>query len=730
MAASDKLLGVPRHNWIMGRIFHAWLTVGLFLQPGTGVAADSGLAEASAKKSVPSGVRQGTASFDARYWVPARPPSAHYQIEARLGLEGVEGKETITLINTASRPLIVLALDWTTSEARSITVKADGKALTILNPSRTPSGATSSPLLYALPRPVAPKAKVRLVVDFQAGDIACPPLHEIKMKSWYPRLWWDGLAACDSFEVKLVTPPDYALAVSARFNPKTGCFENKGVATCGVYLGKGMRVKEREVEGVLIRAIFTEQGAECARLCLETAADAVRFYKRWLGFYPYRFLTLVPGEGTPQGGYPFATGIVAIHGEEQFEQKPRSHWQWITAHEIGHQYWGEYVMDADSPAWLWIGLGIYADHEYLRARGAFGPGCSQFITGYVDALRKGLDTTMDLPPAHVGKVAFDFNNVVIHDKGFSVISALESTLGKETFERAYRRCLRDYGKRRMGYRDFWRVAEEESGQNLGWFFEQWVRSSDHACYQVVLRECGESPTGSERYLSRIAVEAVGSLRLPVPVKAVFEDGTAQVKFTDRLARVSYLEFESHARLKEVALDPECKLAMLREPRMSGIEELEQTIEQWKGPGPAEQAIELFQAAQRLKCSRPETWFVLAMTLLNGGYLDETLEALRQAGSDGVEAHVRFAAFVWMGHVHDLKGERVQAIKAYQEALRCYPGTPFSMDSFKCRLDRRWVEWRLQTPYATGDALKYYVEALKTGYRRGSADGTGVKIQQP
>ena len=118
------------------------------------------------------------------------------------------------------------------------------------------------------------------MVDFQAGDIACPPLHEIKMKSWYPRLWWDGLAVCDSFEVK-------------------------------------------------------------------------------------------------PGGYPFATGIVAILGEEQFEKKPRSHWQWITAHEIGHQYWGEYVMDTDSPAWLWIGLGIYADHEYSRARGVLGPAYSQ-----------------------------------------------------------------------------------------------------------------------------------------------------------------------------------------------------------------------------------------------------------------------------------------------------------------------------------------------------------------
>jgi len=63
------------------------------------------------------------------------------------------------------------------------------------------------------------------------------------------------------------------------------------------------------------------------------------------------------GKG-PLGGYPFATGIVAIHGQETFKEgEPLVWWQHITSHEIGHEYWGEWVLDPDDPAWLWIGLG-------------------------------------------------------------------------------------------------------------------------------------------------------------------------------------------------------------------------------------------------------------------------------------------------------------------------------------------------------------------------------------
>gem|GEM_PF-2428793 len=97
--------------------------------------------------------------------------------------------------------------------------------------------------------------------------------------------------------------------------------------------------------------------------------DVVRFCKEWLNFYPYPFLYIIPGGSGRWGGYPFATGIVAIHGQETFKEgEPLVWWRHITSHEIRHEYWGEWVLDPDNPDWLRIGMGIFIDTEYMLAR--------------------------------------------------------------------------------------------------------------------------------------------------------------------------------------------------------------------------------------------------------------------------------------------------------------------------------------------------------------------------
>ena len=118
---------------------------------------------------------------------------------------------------------------------------------------------------------------------------------------------------------------------------------------------------------------------------MQTSLDAIHFYKAWLDFYPYDFLYIIRGGSGRWGGYPVATGIVAIHGQETY-QPGESHqwWQWITAHEIGHQYWGEWVLDRDNPAWVWIGMGIFADTEYLVTSGINQQQRQNWMSNYLE----------------------------------------------------------------------------------------------------------------------------------------------------------------------------------------------------------------------------------------------------------------------------------------------------------------------------------------------------------
>jgi tetratricopeptide (TPR) repeat protein len=155
----------------------------------------------------------------------------------------------------------------------------------------------------------------------------------------------------------------------------------------------------REVDGVLITPVFTEKGSKAAAVCLETAADAVHYYREWLGFYPFPFLTIIPSQASRMGGYPVGTGIVAIHGLETYaDGEPPLHWQHITSHEIGHQYWGEWVLDADNPGWLWIAMGIFADSEFMTVRGFDPNRRAAWMENYVKSIPMYYDTTLDILP--------------------------------------------------------------------------------------------------------------------------------------------------------------------------------------------------------------------------------------------------------------------------------------------------------------------------------------------
>ena len=215
---------------------------------------------------------------------------------------------------------------------------------------------------------------------------------KLPLTSWYPRLWW-GIETHDEFDVKVETTPGYTMVTSGAPDSKSGYYHAGNVRTFGLFLGRNHKVAKAMTKDVLVQVIFTPEGKECAHLLLETAVDVINFYYERFGFYPHSVLSIIPGMNRPAGGYPVATGIVAVHGMEQFDSKPKLHWQWITAHEIGHEYCGEHVLSKDPDDafdWLMIGLGIYADREYARARGLGLNKHREMMNRYINGVAKRL----------------------------------------------------------------------------------------------------------------------------------------------------------------------------------------------------------------------------------------------------------------------------------------------------------------------------------------------------
>jgi hypothetical protein len=349
---------------------------------------------------MPGGVSLQTGSF----WAPAKPLAASYSIDVRIDLarQSIAGAQTICLVNRSSAPLQELAL-WRGLGGKShFSLQIDGQ-----RPRLMPSpqnAAADVPILAVLSDPLLPGGRVELQIDFH-GSLVAPQYGALMLRDWHPRLWW-GCLAHDDFEVRIDIPQGYEVAASGRVDGEKKSWRGCGLRTFGIVSAQDFERAEARAGDVLIRSLFTPEGRACAELLLETAVEVIDFYRSEFGFYPYPFLSIVPGMEDPAGGFPFATGIVAIHGQERLNERPTDFWRWITAHEIGHQYWGEYVLEADSPGWLSIALGIYMDREYARARGLDRGIHRRMMERYLKGVREGVDTTVERPAEQLASIDF------------------------------------------------------------------------------------------------------------------------------------------------------------------------------------------------------------------------------------------------------------------------------------------------------------------------------------
>jgi aminopeptidase N len=125
----------------------------------------------------------------------------------------------------------------------------------------------------------------------------------------------------------------------------------------------------------------------------------------------------------------------------------------------------------------------------------------------------------------------DDYSLIIYEKGAWVLHMLRNYLLDDASgdEHRFRGLLRDFYQRWAGRKafteDFRAAAEKAAGEDLGWFFEQWVYGTDVPTYKV---HWAWTPAdgGQWRIHGRIEQAQVpASFRMPVFVRVDFADGS-------------------------------------------------------------------------------------------------------------------------------------------------------------------------------------------------------------
>jgi len=211
------------------------------------------------------------------------------------------------------------------------------------------------------------------------------------------------------------------------------------------------------------------QDRDAGILTFETPMrQAIEFFNDHVGPYPYEKLAAVQNGAANGGGMEHASAI--FYGQNSVNGKPAFG---LVAHETAHQWFGDSVTEKDwDDVWLSEGFATYfalLTTEYYQGREAFVAGLQRSRTGIFTTEKRlpGVAVVQDKPWKGIP-------NGIVYQKGGWTLHMLRGQIGTEKFWAGIREYYRRYRDSNASTADFRKVMEETAGNDLGWFFQQWV----------------------------------------------------------------------------------------------------------------------------------------------------------------------------------------------------------------------------------------------------------------
>jgi aminopeptidase N len=241
----------------------------------------------------------------------------------------------------------------------------------------------------------------------------------------------------------------------------------------------------------------------------------------------------------------------------------KKQWEWITAHEMAHQWFGDLVTCRE---WkhIWLNEGFASFFEAVWQENFYGP--QKFADRMANAEKVVADYEKT-NPSHtvVDPPASSLFSSIVYYKGCFVLYMLRTLMGRERFDAAIREYLETYAFGNAETEDLRRIMEKHYGESLRWFFDQWLyygTGSPVLRYLPKIRPAAGG--GWEVDLLLLQVQAQYLFRLPVEIRVTTTAGTETRTIRLETARQDYvLAFDDQP--LTVTVDPDNRILGRVEP---------------------------------------------------------------------------------------------------------------------------------------------------------------------
>ena len=442
--------------------------------------------------------------------------------------------------------------------------------------------------------------------------------------------------------------------------------------------------------GTIVAGIFQEHKSDEAGLDLHvyfkpthqsvapayttTAVQEFTYFITLYGLAPSQKLNIIelPGDTLP---YAWAPEMVGLAGPSITEKTNYR----LLADGIAHQWWGVAVSPATKDDW-WISDGFARYSEAMYVENAAGAAGLEEAVKDMSVGSLAYDTVPLSSASKLDTFSTEFQSLTT-DKGAMILHMLRWVLGEDKYNKTMREFAGEFAGKSATTDDFRAIAEENFGDQLTWFFSQWLDSTGAPEFKVkyttyrlggaAAQNPKEEKTPGFRVTGEISQD-LDLFRMPVDLR-IDTDGRTENKKIEVVGTNSPFTIETFGRPRRISVDPDHHVltnssdVKLRASILRGMAMQQQ--------GDLSGALTEFNKALDLNKNSSFAHYRIAEVFFFQRNYQSSANAYRAAlDGDGDPRWTEVWSRIQLGKIFDVTGQRERAVGQYRQALQTNDNT--------------------------------------------------------
>jgi predicted negative regulator of RcsB-dependent stress response len=426
--------------------------------------------------------------------------------------------------------------------------------------------------------------------------------------------------------------------------------------------------------GMDLHVFFKPTHQSVAPAYTTTAVQEFTYFITLYGLPPSQKLNIVelPGDTLPYAWAPEIAGLAGPSITEKTNYR-------LLADAIAHQWWGVSVSPATKDDW-WLSDGFSRYSEALYVENAAGAAGLEEAVKDMSVGALAYDTVPLSSASKLDTFSTEFQSLTT-DKGAMILHMLRWVLGEDKYNKTMREFAAQFAGKSATTDDFRTIAEKNYGEQLTWFFSQWLDSTGAPEFKVkyttyrlggaAATQPKEEKTPGFRVTGEIAQD-LDLFRMPVDLK-IDTDGRTEDKRIEVVGTNSPFSVETFGRPRRISVDPDHRVltnssdVKLRSAILRG-----QAIQQ---QGDLAAALTEYNKALDLNKNSSLAHYRIADVFFYQRNYQSSANAYREAiNGDGDPRWTEVWSRIQLGKIFDITGQRERAVNEYRQALQTNDNT--------------------------------------------------------